>query len=397
MKNFILLTFLAFCLTGCFHNGIENGREVKELIINPNNLEIVRLSDIFNTYEFIKLETKDKHFLGNIRKIKKANNKFFVLSSSSAIFIFSDEGSFIKEIYNKGKGPGEYIRLFDIFLDKDSKHLIVNDLNGRKLLTFDYNGNFINERITDLFIFSFWKTGSHYVYYCGNHPNDEVNSKLAFFDESNNLYLDFFPITENEAQYLYIIDKTNFLSLNDSSIFLYSQNDTIYNLTSDNISPRYYINFNGLNIPRSFYDRKFDDIFEFNESLKKLNYAGLIDNYYETENIILFTYIYKGDLRLVIVNKKTWKIHNINGFIDDMTNLNLFEEFTYKNIPIFVSEGEIYFRLESFDFINRFNSYRNNVQSESFDAENFMKLKDMANESEESDNPILIKFNLKSY
>lgn len=390
MKNSITLTILALCLTSCIPNGTEeNERKFKEISIDPNNVQKVKLSNIFDTYEFIKLETKDKHYIGNIDKIEKADNRYYVLNSSSSIYIFSDEGLFIKEIYSRGKGPGEYLSLSDIFFDKDKNQFIVNDLNGKKLLYYDYDGNFINEKKTDLFLFSLWKKGDSYIYYCGTHPNDPINSRLLFFDESNNLYQDYFPISENEAWYLYIVDNTNFGRVNDSSIFLYSQNDTIYNISSDIISPRYYINFSGLNIPGNFYDQKFDHIGEFMESLEKQNYAGLIDNYYETDNIILFSYMYSSDLRLVIVIKDTWEIHNIDGFFDDMFNINLFDEITYNNLPIYAFDEGIYFKIESFDFIDKYDSY---MDSENNNGEISQELIDLANETKVDDNPILIKF-----
>jgi len=390
MKNSITITILALCLTSCIPNGTEeNEKKFKEISIDPNNVQKVKLSNIFDTYEFIKLETKDKHYIGNIDKIEKANNRYYVLNSSSSIYIFSDEGLFIKEIYSRGKGPGEYLSLSDIFFDKHKNQFIVNDLNGKKLLYYDYDGNFINEKKTDLFLFSLWKKGDNYIYYCGTHPNDPINSRLLFFDESNYLYQDYFPVSENEAWYLYIVDNTNFGRVNDSSIFLYSQNDTIYNISSDIISPRYYINFSGLNIPGNFYDQKFDHIGEFMESIEKQNYAGLIDNYYETDNIILFTYMYSTDLRLVIVNKDTWEIHNIDGFIDDMFNINLFDEITYNNLPIYAFDEGIYFKIESFDFIDKYDSY---MDSENINGKISQELIDLANETKEDDNPILIKF-----
>ena len=48
MKNFILFSLLTFFLTGCIPNGTkENGREFVEISIDPDNVEKVRLSDIF--------------------------------------------------------------------------------------------------------------------------------------------------------------------------------------------------------------------------------------------------------------------------------------------------------------------------------------------------------------
>ncbi len=65
------------------------------------------LSEIASDISFIKLETNANCLLGDINGIFRCNKNLLILGNSKKnLFLFSENGSFIRQIGNLGKGPG---------------------------------------------------------------------------------------------------------------------------------------------------------------------------------------------------------------------------------------------------------------------------------------------------
>lgn len=385
-----IFSVILFVVIGCKQSG--NNQLVREIFIDPNDSKEYRLSELFRSCRFVELEYADKKPIRSIRKMLIDEERIFILNSNLSIFIYDLEGQYIADISRRGHGPGEYLGIYDFILDNESKNIFINDLRGQKILVFDYNGNFLNEWITGLNAFSFNKIDGNLIYYIGCNMNDIKNSRLLFFNADGELYLDYFPITENEANYLYVVDNTNFPIYGSDRLFLYSQNDTIYDLNGHGLSKKYAINFNGKNIPARFYKNNFEDIIEFFEAVSERKYAGLIDNYYETPQKILFTYHYDKSLRLVLVDKKSWETFNLKGFIDDMTGINIINKIDYGSIPLSYNEHGVFFQIDHTIFNDKLNHMViEGALNESL--EKILNKRSGTNNKEYIRNPILLVFN----
>jgi hypothetical protein len=60
---------------------------------------------------------------------------------SNSLLVFDDAGNFVRKIGNRGQGPGEYIRLWDFYVD--SLYIYLYDYNSTKLFKYDLQGNYI--------------------------------------------------------------------------------------------------------------------------------------------------------------------------------------------------------------------------------------------------------------
>lgn len=76
--------------------------------------ELFKLSELFNSFRLVKLETNDSCLLGGRRgcKVKKFNSSFYI-QSQDAIFHFDNEGKYVKRLDKKGNGPEDYTSIFD--------------------------------------------------------------------------------------------------------------------------------------------------------------------------------------------------------------------------------------------------------------------------------------------
>ena len=117
---------------------------------NINKSNELPVSKIAENIEFVPLETNENCLLSeDLSKIEIFENTIF-LSDYKYIFRFDMNGKFLNRIGRIGKGPGEYTQGMQTFLiDKQNRHLIFFEMVTKKMMTFDFEGKFIRERILD--------------------------------------------------------------------------------------------------------------------------------------------------------------------------------------------------------------------------------------------------------
>ncbi|MDR3236792.1 MAG: 6-bladed beta-propeller [Prevotellaceae bacterium] len=104
----------------------------------PQPIDSSQLSSIIKDYKFVRLETSDNSLIGGqINKIKKHQNKYYVLSDWKEILIFNDNGTYVSKISKIGPGPDEYTMAsdFDCSVNND---IVV--LAFRKIIIYDSLG-----------------------------------------------------------------------------------------------------------------------------------------------------------------------------------------------------------------------------------------------------------------
>ena len=112
-------------------------------------------NDFFNRYyqlsEVIPLETNDSSLMGYIGKIIAAEDYLFIMDGGkTGIWIFDRSGKFVRKIDKPGRGPGEYVRMGDFMVSRDSQQVIVYDRIG-KLNYYDWEGRFLYDRKAGLY------------------------------------------------------------------------------------------------------------------------------------------------------------------------------------------------------------------------------------------------------
>jgi len=105
---------------------------------------------------FIQLETNAQCLIGEIAKTIIHQNRLYILDSyvTNAVYIFDLEGTWISTIAKKGHGPGEYINISDMYIDKANTTLNLVAYANKKIMTFDLEGKKLLEERA--FNFSIW-------------------------------------------------------------------------------------------------------------------------------------------------------------------------------------------------------------------------------------------------
>ena len=147
MENKYLITIILLALfSSCKHKdkGIPT-------IISDNNIEYVKdnvLHNLFDSITFIPLQENPECLLGDIHKIQKVNNEYFVMATGSnrfpRVYRFNQDGIFLNNIGQIGNANSEYMRIGS-FIVVDNL-VYIADLDKKRMLIFDINGNFISAK-----------------------------------------------------------------------------------------------------------------------------------------------------------------------------------------------------------------------------------------------------------
>lgn len=160
----ILVTLvLGFSCTGKKQASPEVDQQKIQLVVSDNVGNIPRVESDYTEIdatdmkalsytEFIDEFIDDVHFvqlssdelIGNITKLQIFEDRIYVLDSFSAkkVFIFDRQGKLLKVIDDQGGGPKEYCQLGDMYINEDTRELIIADLRG-KYVHYNLNGEWL--------------------------------------------------------------------------------------------------------------------------------------------------------------------------------------------------------------------------------------------------------------
>lgn len=154
MKNttcFVLI--LIVCVLSSCSKTKKGSENLKNSKSNPVTLSVKTIKvdtwmenlivdDYIADLKYIKLETKSNCLIGNVEKLLFNNDKIYV--KSDGVFVFDKTGKHLFSIANKGKGPGEFISLYDISISENTLYLYDND-QGKLLCYQADNGQYLKE------------------------------------------------------------------------------------------------------------------------------------------------------------------------------------------------------------------------------------------------------------
>jgi len=137
----IILFVMAGC-GGCKQSGTQSDNVIIVDVTASYPKKELILQD-FMDVEYIPLETTDKFVCqGFVQAVGKNIVVVRNRNDDGDIFIFDRKGKALKKINRKGQGGEEYTHILGITLDEDNGEMFVNNINGKKILVYDMDGNF---------------------------------------------------------------------------------------------------------------------------------------------------------------------------------------------------------------------------------------------------------------
>jgi hypothetical protein len=301
MKILYILIILTTLLISC-KNEIQNKNELNNTFAELVTIELNKTIEnktafpvIINSIKSIVLETNESSLLVSVNKIRTTKDHLYLLDRSGRrVLMFDYSGNFIRVIGSKGHGPGEFPDIFDFDLDEIENKIWIYTPAKSSMITYDLLGNYLSEQRLNFGVYRF------------AYLNDD---KFAFFvgyfdDKNNNL-----KITNSQAQLLY--ESFNYGRIESPMTFpftggivrnstgvLYSDatSSLIYQIDKDfNVFNKYKLDFNERSWPEV---NKYDFQLFFNK-IQNFELGFLGSNYYESDNWLSFDYTltnkrYKG-------------------------------------------------------------------------------------------------------
>jgi 6-bladed beta-propeller len=117
-----------------------SAQNITTLRIDPDNARGGTASQIFDSLQFIPLETTKESLFGSIDQLEVTDSLFFILDiRSRSVLIFRRDGSLHARIISDG--PNKYFGYFA--LDRKANRIIIDNNYANGLLVYDFNGNLL--------------------------------------------------------------------------------------------------------------------------------------------------------------------------------------------------------------------------------------------------------------
>lgn len=339
-KHLLIATIACFAFVGCQKNVTPTQFEVIEIELDNAT---VATSNIFDKLTPIALETTDSSLIDALASVK-LTPKYIFVRTDNTIKQFDRNGSFIKNIGQKGQAENEYTGITDFIVDEPSKLIDILDSKQKKILSFDYDGNYIKSSSIESSARQLHRLDSKTTLtYSGNECDINNASKFNVYGE--NQRDSFFPIDKQRSQFLHIYTPRNFYTThNDETIFFEAFNDTIYSLDKKQTTPRYVLSYNGKNLPASFFTEKnYANIMEF---FQAFNARGCVNTTYdvvEGDDRLVFTCYYEGSKHVNIYDKTAQQTQSSKTFTEDILMQNVSLPFDEEDFVLWESDGEVAF------------------------------------------------------
>ena len=351
--NVFNLTIIFFSLTtlflGCIEN-INNENTIKDdknynsIRVKSSNSIPFKLSRFVDSISYLELKGVDpKSVIGSINKLEFDDDKIFILDSRVAlsIFIFDLSGNFLTKVGQLGKGPGEFQKPTDMWLEKGKKRILIFDTMSRKLLYYDYNGKFLSEkRVTNRGIKVASIIDKNIIIYNnfsfkGIPAVTPQTSRVFYLNKTGEQVNSYFPIEENDMQQD-LVTQNFFQNHVNEVLFNYWRENNIYLLKENGPYLRYEIEFESGPVPNDFFTKSMDKQFQY---LKDNKMGHGITGFFETQDFLYFRYAFSENVYSVLYSISSKKIESFNNIrindIDGIKTRYVFPIGVYKESFVF--------------------------------------------------------------
>lgn len=253
---------------------------------------------------YIELEVTDKSIIGEIAHIVIDEYIFLLDRKNQSINSYTKQGQFVSALSYVGDGPGEYIRIDDFFIDPMKKNINVLDGTKNKIISYSFEGKFIEEVTIPL-----EKGLSKVIIFEGQYYFDQRYRRNSKNESYNLIVMDsLYNIINKEFYYDSYLDMTLGLRrslsiVSDTLTYMPLYSDIVYNINRDGvISPRYSFDFGKKQTNLSYVFSELDDPMAF---IRGLEHSGGIYflNIVESDSHIFIDYMYEGKNYYSIMDK----------------------------------------------------------------------------------------------
>ncbi|QDH79089.1 6-bladed beta-propeller [Echinicola soli] len=304
-----LVTIVAFLIFSCTEKQVklkEGGLE--NIIINTDEVkDTADISNWIKSFTITRLEEHEGQYLGMVNKVLVSPHHYVIVDKhdTDQIFLYDKKGNFIKSLIDLGSGPLEINQVNDCWFNNTAT-LEVYDYSLKKVVV--YNEEYEPDSTyktppSILFDNIIPLTDGGYVAYKGysgyNGPFEGKSYKVGFLNREFKLIATALTYPDELNRALITNPWTPFWKVKDTVRFYQNFNPYIYNiLPNQQLTKRYKLNYQPNPLPENYEEEVIlphinilnDLNIPFQERNKAYEgYAGFSGQWYESQNLILFS------------------------------------------------------------------------------------------------------------
>lgn len=422
MKKIIKLFFILVCLSSCKKyganilmplngkvtdsiKGLEIQKNVPSLSLNisdavnipvPEHPTPFLMDDYISSYRYIHLETTDESLIGTISKLCVDSSFIFIFDrQNNGVFRFSKEGKFLGRIGRKGRGPSEFIELYDMSLDNYRREVCLLDLTGGKLLYYNYGGKYLREEPV-------------YYYYTGlEFLDDKMVLSTAFSHNKRLPAIDLnrlvitrrdqqplfkgFPYPDALRENFHWEDARPLMKVGNTVYFHHILSDTIWSVRDSSCTAEYVLKFQGRD--NLFTPKELSQLSDESYSKRISSTKYFLGIYLQSRDFLLLNI--SGDYRIVeplIYCKSSGNI--LYGRASSASSANsLCTRLLYNIFDFTFEDGSFIKVLQPFDVLRSVKLMKKDHSLPPLTERDHLFLKNL----HEEDNPVLMIVDLKKF
>lgn len=296
-------------MLSCSQEKGNRGKPVKTYSITIDKTPYFDFFALIDTAYFVVPETNDSSIIGEIGQLSICDQLILTDRKTNSVSLFDLNGRHLSTHEAIGNGPGEYVRIDGLCVNKSQNKLLILDAPQNKVLTYDSDFHFIEERHTPVPF--------------GATTFSLLGDSTFVFEESIGVvksdlkYCLFIQNTKGETSRFLPFEKTASVHfsprqplyyVNDTLVFVPTYNDTIYNVFENKVEPRMRLDFGAQWINENFvYNQALArDPLLFMQKLADQPFIYFF-NMLENETHIYLDFYYKGEAYASVIDKRNGK------------------------------------------------------------------------------------------
>jgi hypothetical protein len=338
----------------------------------------ININDISKDCKYVVLESTNESLIGNNFTIYSDDEYLIAIDRQRILLFDRNSGKFIRKIGNSGNGPDEYSNPYSkIPYDEEKK--VINAARNRERYEYTLTGVLINKKKGPELASDFVNIDENtYASFIENYMGDE-KKKIIIFNKEDSIIKIFpnylsFPFKDRIDILFY---NSWFYKLNKQLYFCERFNDTLFNITSNSLNPRFVFDKGLYSFP---YELRSSSVW---------NKYFLTENILESTKYLFYTFGFEGKIYTAMYDKEK-KTTIVNDYIEESGNgyINNINDFVPLELSSINDEGELTCTMDAYKIRLWFEK-----NSDKFEKlpNDFQKLKKIS----ESDNPIVVIVRLK--
>ncbi len=311
LMNFYYVGIIVFSLFICSCKKGEVEHTAK-ILIDFSKIKSIDL--VQHNKKKVCFEFSEKSMLGNLDEIV-LNDEGFFIRSLDGLFLFDKHGNFLSKIGSKGVSLGEYTHFNSFFIKNDK--VFIYDAQSKQIIGYDFTGKHISTTSLNQIYDSITPNFMYLL------PDGKFISRNTF--GGDNRKIPSYSILGADYKIEHTISgrylKNGITSLNNFNInnrqemlFWEVLNDTIFSIREKQIYSKYVVDFQEKSIPLYMQKKPLYELIQFSNQPENINrYASFIQNVYENDDFLRFTFMFQKKLHYVKHDKrnKTTKVYSI--------------------------------------------------------------------------------------